>query len=1173
MAMNRFRALLGCGLVVFVAAGTLQAATMVVSSNITVSETWTSDNEYILDQPIYVTNGATLTIAPGTVVRGDPESSPGVFDPGTLIIARGSKIMAMGTALKPIVFTDLDDDNIGGNRIPTPPYDTLANAQGVTGQWGGVILLGYGFVANNTVGGPNPAREVQIEGLSAAGALGRYGNCQGSLPGPYGRNCDDADSGSLSYASIRYGGFNLATNNEINGLTLGGVGRATRLDHIEVFQNKDDQVEIFGGAPNLKYVATYAGGDDGLDYDEGYRGKVQFFFMVQGTPGADKSDKGGEWDGGNSGDASEPRSIPDLYNMTFVGLGQKAFTNRNQNTVVHFRDNAGGRVYNSAFLDFGGANGLIEGTSASGTGASSSGERTQADYSLIADANFYLQTPTTGKQLELTNNTWWCTANFDTNGDTQPDFFSGTGGNVYGADPADSTKIHFDPGIFSNASFANTYLGCATPLPIQALVRTPSGDVTTPDSVTSIDPRPTPAGPLATGSVKAPPADGFFEPVTYRGAFSPTQNWAEGWTVMSRLGLFPTALPLNPPQVVKSANITVSETWTPNNVYVLDNPIYVTNGATLTIQPGTVVRGQPESSPGAFDPGTLIIARGAKISAVGTPDRPIVFTDLDDGNFGDVCGVPPYDTVDNARSLTGAWGGVILLGYGFVANNTVGGPNPAREVQIEGLSAAGALGRYGNCQGSLPGPYGRNCDDADSGSLSYASIRYGGFNLATNNEINGLTLGGVGRATRLDHIEVFQNKDDQVEIFGGAPNLKYVATYAGGDDGLDYDEGYRGKVQFFFMVQGTPGADKSDKGGEWDGGNAGDASEPRSIPDLYNMTFVGLGQKAFTNRNQNTVVHFRDNAGGRVYNSAFLDFGGANGLIEGTSASGTGASSSGERTQADYSLIADANFYLQTPTTGKQLELTNNTWWCTANFDTNGDAQPDFFSGTGGNVYGADPADSTKIHFDPGIFSNASFANTYLGCATPLPIQALVRTTLADGTVPNPVESIDPRPTAAGPLVTGTVKAQPTDAFLERTRYRGAFPPGSNWAASWGVAGRLGLIATCDPVTGLPSTAVPDEVAALRLSGKAPTTLSWNAVAFNGKAYNALRAATPSDFTGATCLEATAFDDNRDTFAVDSAIPSSGQGFYYLIRAVNVCGAGTLGFRSNGIERTGVSCP
>src|SRR5258705_7889155 len=166
-----------------------------ITSNMTTSQTWTADNEYVLTQPIYLTNGSTLTIEPGTVVRGEPESVPGAHDPGTLIITRGSKIRAAGTAANPIVFTDLNDDNI--RAYPGSfPYDRLENSLGTTANWGGVILLGRAYVANNTLSGPDPTREFQIEGLDPTGGLGLYGN---------GGN-DDDDSGVLNYVSIRYGG-------------------------------------------------------------------------------------------------------------------------------------------------------------------------------------------------------------------------------------------------------------------------------------------------------------------------------------------------------------------------------------------------------------------------------------------------------------------------------------------------------------------------------------------------------------------------------------------------------------------------------------------------------------------------------------------------------------------------------------------------------------------------------------------------------------------------------------------------------------------------------------------------------------------------------------------------------------------------------------------------------
>jgi hypothetical protein len=145
----------------------------VPAGNLIGTQTWHSTNEYVLQGFVYVRSNAVLRIEPGTVIRGEGESAPGVNDPGTLIIARGSKLNALGTVLKPIVFTNLDDDNIGGN-VGNVPYDDKSTSLGVTGTWGGLILLGRGYVANNTVAGPLPAREVQIEGLTSIGSGKRF---------------------------------------------------------------------------------------------------------------------------------------------------------------------------------------------------------------------------------------------------------------------------------------------------------------------------------------------------------------------------------------------------------------------------------------------------------------------------------------------------------------------------------------------------------------------------------------------------------------------------------------------------------------------------------------------------------------------------------------------------------------------------------------------------------------------------------------------------------------------------------------------------------------------------------------------------------------------------------------------------------------------------------------
>ncbi len=1172
------------------AASSVEAATIMVTDEIAASETWTADNEYILTEPIYVTTGATLTIEPGTVIRGEGESAAGVNDPGALIITRGSKLIAVGTVLKPIVFTNLDDDNIGGN-VGNVPYDNKSTSLGVTGTWGGLILLGRGYVANNTAAGPNPAREIQIEGLTTVGSLGLYGDCSGAFsPTIPPQSCDDDDSGTLSYISIRYGGFNLSANNEINGLTLGAVGRSTDIDHIEVFQNKDDGIEAFGGAVNLKYVVMANGGDDALDYDEGWRGKVQFMFVMQGTPGSDKSDKGSERDGGNAGDASQPRAIPTVYNATYIGLGgTKAYTDRLMNTGLHFRDNGGGRDYNSFLGDFGGATMLIESGNFPiiGTAANTSAGRTVAAYSTpsgncsvttgttcVNNAGcpggevcvLHYQGPASSFELELEDNDFWCFGNGDVVPDvghcsltvattcTQDSNCPGgetcvLPGTAFGAAPTDAGKSHYAYPAFTNAALDNHYAACATPLPIRTLTRGVGG-ATSPDPIDLIDPRPAAGSSLLTTN-RVPPNDGFFMPAPYRGAFGPGDNWADGWTALSRVGYFPP----KPVQSI-STNITTSQLWTSDKDYLLTQPIYVTSGATLTIQPGTVVRGEPESALGVNDPGTLVITRGSKIQAVGTPDAPIVFTNEEDDNVGQNGGRVPYDSAVTASGITGTWGGLVVLGRGYVANNSVAGPNPAREVQIEGLvSTGGDEGRYGNCSGAAPAIPLASCDDDDSGSLSYLSIRYGGFNLSANNEINGLTLGAVGRSTDVDHIEVFQNKDDGIECFGGAANLKNVAMINGGDDGLDYDEGWRGKVQFMLVVQGTPGSDKSDKASERDGGNAGDASQPRTTPTIYNGTYIGLGgTKNYTDHLMNTALHFRDNAGGREYNGFFGDFGGATMLIESGNFPivGTAANTSAGRTVAPYS-APSGNCSVTTATTcvnnagcpggevcvlhylppasSFELELQDNDFWCFGN----GNVVPDVGHCSltvattctqdsncpggescvnPGTVFGAAPTDAGKSHYAyPAFNGNCSVTvatactqdsdcpvgetcvttlkNKYAPCSDPLPIRTLNRGT-GGAFSSDPVVELDPRPMPGGPLTGPTgapSRVPPNDGFFTQAPYNGAFSSGSYWMSGWSNMSRTGLLAVCGSSSPL---SVPGEVTNLSLStAPAGTMLNW----------------------------------------------------------------------------------
>src|SRR5690554_2580710 len=207
---------------------------IIVSQNITENTTWTNDKVYILNTRVSVVSGVTLTIEPGTIIKGEVGTGPNAT---ALIIARGGKLMAEGTATSPIIFTTIADEILPG-QIDSPNMSS-----DLDGLWGGLIVLG-----NAPISADNPS--VQIEGIPPSDQNGLYG---GSNPAD--------NSGVLKYISIRHGGANIGEGNEINGLTLGGVGNGTVIENIEVVSNQDDGVEWFGGTVNVKNVIVWNAGE------------------------------------------------------------------------------------------------------------------------------------------------------------------------------------------------------------------------------------------------------------------------------------------------------------------------------------------------------------------------------------------------------------------------------------------------------------------------------------------------------------------------------------------------------------------------------------------------------------------------------------------------------------------------------------------------------------------------------------------------------------------------------------------------------------------------------------------------------------------------------------------------------------------------------------------------
>jgi len=353
----------------------------------------------------------------------------------------------------------------------------------------------------------------------------------------------------------------------------------------------------------------------------------------------------------------------------------------------------------------------------------------------------------------------------------------------------------------------------------------------------------------------------FIESTTYRGAFAPsTPMWTDSWTNYD---------PINEPYldaatvVNVTADITTNTTWLAGRTYKLTGLIYVRNNATLTIQPGVVVKGLTSVNGTA-----LIITKGSKLNAIGTATSPIVFTS--------------GKTVAQGRQ-PGDWGGIILLGRaGFNTNNGLN--------NIEGITA-NVNTEYGG--GASP------INNDDSGTLKYVRIEFGGYVFSPNNEINGLTMGAVGNGTTIDYVQVSYTNDDAFEWFGGSVNCKHLVSYRNLDDDFDTDNGYKGIVQFGLIVRDPSIADNpsvsTSESFESDNNAAGTASGAgldTTSAIFTNITSVGPSFRATLPPTTSLAVgheralRLRRATQLKVYNSIFMDFKQSIVFVDGTLAVG-----------------------------------------------------------------------------------------------------------------------------------------------------------------------------------------------------------------------------------------------------------------------------------------------
>ncbi len=484
------------------AAGIASAANINVSSDITGSTTWSSDNVYNLTQQIYVQAGASLTIEAGTLVQSTTGAG------GSLAVSRGGKIYVNGTEDAPVIMTSTSDN--------------LTSWHEGANEWGNLTLMGKGLISASHYGGlpvgsntktPTGLNEKQMEGLT--GGSETY----------YGGNDDNDDSGSISYLSLRYGGRVIGLANELNGLSLGGIGRETDIHHVEIMNNVDDGIEIWGGTVNLKYVNIWNIGDDSFDIDQGWRGKAQFGLIVQGYStdagqGSGVGDNCFEHDGAEDSDA-QPVTTTRIANFTVIGQPIDG------DGATVWRDNARVQYKNCIFMDIGEK--LVRADGDDGDGANGYGYNGTLSWA---------DTWTTDYNVYPTHN--WNSSVYS----TAADMYAGiqTSGKL--AEIKDS--VFFQVADYTEADARGVRDAVnnnvtAVSIPIQGYARgalvVKGGKNMLP--VTYINPC---ASNDAVAAVSAVEADGFYVAAPFRGGFSADNNWLEGWTAVDAYSMTDTSM-------------------------------------------------------------------------------------------------------------------------------------------------------------------------------------------------------------------------------------------------------------------------------------------------------------------------------------------------------------------------------------------------------------------------------------------------------------------------------------------------------------------------------------------------------------------------------------------------------------------------------------------------------
>jgi PKD repeat protein len=910
-----------------------QKTKTIAAGSITTNTTWYSDTLYTLDGYVYVKN-ATLTIQPGTIIRGGNPASK-----STLIITRTGKIEAKGTQSQPIVFTS---SSPAGQRAP--------------GDWGGIVILGQAVINRPTDCSTCPGSTVAGTLAGVQNAIeGDLDNANGD--GLYGGTDNNHSSGTLTYVRLEYGGVVITPGNEINGLTMGAVGKATTINHIQVTQANDDGFEWFGGNVDAKYLVSNRNIDDDLDVDFGFTGRIQYAIVLRDSSwydiGTGPTTNGFESDNDGTGTEASPYTDPTFSNITLVGPlanGTPLSSSTSFQNGARIRRNSSTSIFNSIIMGWPSglfvdgtrtgqkftndsmmfhnnllagnllhvnnssanasavrtkivANGTDTLTSASGVlvnpfnynnpnfkPASGSSALAGAAYTAstrISDP-FFTQGTFRGAIGDKDWTQCWC--NFDpqntnyNNGPINrgPVYNAGNDTTicngksvVIGQALTGALKAEWTPSTgLNNAMLArptatptattkyyvtvtDTITGCFTTDSLTVnVVATPVADFTSANGASGLvnftstsTNATTYAWNFGNGSTSTQqnPTNTY----TSNGTYNVTLVAGNG-VCSSTINRLITVTGINSPSKAVTGDITANTTWYRDTIYTMNGYVYVKN-ATLTIQSGTIIKG-------GANRGTLIITRTGKIEANGTKNQPIVFT----------------SEKAAGQRAPGDWGGIVILGQAVINRPTDCSTCPGSTVAgtLAGVQSA-IEGDLDNANGD--GLYGGTDNNHNSGTLTYVRLEYGGVVITPGNEINGLTMGAVGKATTINHIQVTQANDDGFEWFGGNVDAKYLVSNRNIDDDLDVDFGFTGRVQYAIVLRDSSwydiGSGPTTNGFESDNDGTGTEASPYTDPTFSNITLVGPlanGTPLSSSTSFQNGARIRRNSSTSIFNSIIM---------------------------------------------------------------------------------------------------------------------------------------------------------------------------------------------------------------------------------------------------------------------------------------------------------------